>query len=116
MVEQAEARARPDVSLSQPVQDPAVAEGIIERIRTTVGLWLRAADPLTTNGLRRLTLSPVEIRTEMAVASAIRILGQREAAFGLQEDHQDRARSGACQCHHRARREAACANCSNLGS
>ena len=85
MVEQAAARARPDVSLSQPVQDPAVAEGIIERIRTTVGLWLHAADPLTTNGLRRLTLSPVEIRSEMAVASAIRILGQREAAFGLQE-------------------------------
>jgi hypothetical protein len=73
------------MSRSASLQDPAVAEGIIERIRTTVGLWLHAADPLTTNGLRRLTLSPVEIRSEMAVASAIRILGQREAAFGLQE-------------------------------
>jgi hypothetical protein len=35
--------------------------------------------------MARLPLSATEIGTEMAVASAIRILGQREAAFPIHE-------------------------------
>jgi hypothetical protein len=47
--------------------------------------WLKPGDPLVTSGMARLALSATEIGTEMAVASAIRILGQREAAFPIHE-------------------------------
>ena len=47
--------------------------------------WLKPGDPLVTSGMARLPLSATEIGTEMAVASAIRILGQREAAFPIHE-------------------------------
>ena len=47
--------------------------------------WLKPGDPLLTRGLARLGLSSAEIGAEMAVASAIRILGQREAAFPIHE-------------------------------
>lgn len=60
----------------------------VESLKTFVGnaqqalsQYLRPNDPLATNGLARLGLSPVALRSEMAVASAIRILGQNEAAF-----------------------------------
>lgn len=54
---------------------------LLGELRGMVGDYLRPYDPLTTNGLDRGMLKPSELRTEMAVASAIRILGQREAAF-----------------------------------
>lgn len=38
-------------------------------------------DPLAETGLTRMALSPVTARTQAATASAIRILGEREAAF-----------------------------------
>jgi len=44
---------------------------------------LKGQDPLVTSGLARLALAPSDLRTQMAVASAIRILGQRDAAFPL---------------------------------
>ena len=47
--------------------------------------WLRPSDPLLSRGMARLSMSPAEIGAEMAVASAIRILGQREAAFAIHE-------------------------------
>ena len=47
--------------------------------------WLRPNDPLVTNGIGRLGMAPERLRAEMAVASAIRILGQREAAFPIHE-------------------------------
>jgi hypothetical protein len=47
--------------------------------------WLKPGDPLLTRGLARLGLSSAEVGAEMAVASAIRILGQREAAFPIHE-------------------------------
>jgi hypothetical protein len=47
--------------------------------------WLKPGDPLVTGGMARLSLSAKEIGAEMAVASAIRILGQREAAFPIHE-------------------------------
>lgn len=58
---------------------------ILRTIRDGVGAYLLPDDPLVTNGLARLTLSPVQMRTELAVASALRILAQREAAFALRD-------------------------------
>lgn len=63
---------------------PATLSGLSGAIQTAVELakfHLRPQDPLTTNGLARLGMMPSTIRTEMAVASAIRILGQNEATF-----------------------------------
>lgn len=62
---------------------PAKVQNLVENVRAAIGEYLRPSDPLTTNGLARTSLTPAELRTEMAVASAIRILGQREAAFSL---------------------------------
>lgn len=42
-------------------------------------------DTLIDRGIDRLRLSPVEARTQLAVASAIRILSQREAAFEINQ-------------------------------
>ena len=64
-----------------PVTLPEKAQAIVSSVVRVVGDYLRNDDPLTTNGLGRLTLTPAALRTEMAVASAIRIEGQREAAF-----------------------------------
>lgn len=47
--------------------------------------WLRPNDPLVTNGIARLGMPAERLAAEMAVASAIRILGQREAAFPIHE-------------------------------
>ena len=47
--------------------------------------WLRPNDPLMTSGIARLGMTAPQIGAEMAVASAIRILGQREAAFPIHE-------------------------------
>jgi conjugative relaxase-like TrwC/TraI family protein len=65
--------------------------GILGRVMDTIagvanaiGDYLRSpSDPLATNGVARVLLTPTELRTELAVGSTIRILGQREAAFSL---------------------------------
>ena len=64
--------------------------GTIDRIRATIadvgerlGGMFSASDPLVDRGLERLRLAPVDVRTQAAVASAVRILEQREAAFSL---------------------------------
>jgi conjugative relaxase-like TrwC/TraI family protein len=43
------------------------------------------ADPLIDRGFQKLRLSPDQARAQLAVASAIRILGQREAAFEVNQ-------------------------------
>jgi hypothetical protein len=43
--------------------------------------WLKPGDPLVTSGMARLSLSATEIGAEMAVASAIRILGNARQPF-----------------------------------
>lgn len=58
-----------------------VASAWAERLQE----WLRPGDPLVTSGIARWSMSPRELGAEMAVASAIRILGQREAAFPIHE-------------------------------
>jgi ATP-dependent exoDNAse (exonuclease V) alpha subunit len=59
--------------------------GVIEELRASLGGLFRPADPLVDRGLARLRLSPADARAQHAVASAVRILGQREAAFGRDE-------------------------------
>lgn len=57
------------------------AADLVERLRN----WIRPVDPLLTHGMARLGLSRAEVGAEHAVASAIRILGEREAAFPIHE-------------------------------
>lgn len=59
-------------------------DGAMRDARVFVSELLRgSADPLIDKGLARLRLTSDQARTQVAVASAIRILGQREAAFGV---------------------------------
>jgi conjugative relaxase-like TrwC/TraI family protein len=69
----------------KPMAVPARVQEIIASVGTVIGDYLRPADDLTTKGLARASLSPAQLRTEMAVASAIRMLGQREAAFSVND-------------------------------
>ncbi|MDA7787933.1 conjugative relaxase [Sphingomonadaceae bacterium] len=80
LMEQAIARKAAAISERSPM---AHAMAAITETRRIVGDYVRPSDPLTTNGMSRMLLAPREIRTEMAVASAIRIAGQREAAFEI---------------------------------
>jgi conjugative relaxase-like TrwC/TraI family protein len=70
----------------------ALGEGTIERgyraivqavdtAREKLGSLLRSPDPLVDNALARAVRSPAEARTQLAVASAVRIQSEREAAF-----------------------------------
>lgn len=83
LVEQA--RARAGDAPEQTIGSPERVQNVLAAIRETIGSYTRPADPLATNGLQRALLTPTELRTEMAVASAVRILGQREAAFRIEE-------------------------------
>lgn len=63
-------------------------EAVSDAIRSARGLvanFLRPDDPLVDRGLARLTQSPTEARAQLAVASAVRILSQREAAWELKQ-------------------------------
>ena len=48
-----------------------------------LGGVLRPHDPLVDRGLGRITQSPAEARAQLAVASAVRMLSEREAAFNV---------------------------------
>lgn len=63
------------------VFDRSSLANFVSSAQETLSQYLRPNDPLATNGMARLGLTPTQLRTEMAVASAIRILGQNEAAF-----------------------------------
>lgn len=69
-------------------EQPLSPKGIVNLIKSipdVVKDYLRPADPLTSNGKDRLGLTPTQIKTEMAVASAIRSLGQNEATFSVNQ-------------------------------
>lgn len=53
----------------------------ISSARERLDRFLRPADPLVDRGLARLTQSPEAARAQLAVASAVRILSEREAAY-----------------------------------
>jgi conjugative relaxase-like TrwC/TraI family protein len=59
----------------------STVRSIVSEAKETIGAYFRSSDPLATNGANRFRLAPNELRTEIAVASAVRILGEREAAF-----------------------------------
>ncbi|WP_210358961.1 MobF family relaxase [Sphingomonas beigongshangi] len=50
-----------------------------------LGSVLRPHDPLVDRGLARATASPAEARAQLAVASAVRMLSEREAAFSVHQ-------------------------------
>ena len=83
----AEAEVRAGKSAHKPTGLEAVRQIGAMAAKWAEGLreWLRPGDPLVTSGMARMSLSANEIGADMAVASAIRILGQREAAFPIHE-------------------------------
>lgn len=83
----AEAEARAGQTTDRPIGVKAVRTVMAATASwaETLREWIRPADPLLTRGLARLGLSSAQVGAEMAVASAIRILGQREAAFPIHE-------------------------------
>jgi len=58
----------------------AIVEAI-DGVRERLGDLLRPQDPLVDHALARAVKSPDEARTQLAVASAVRILSEREAAW-----------------------------------
>lgn len=79
LVEQA--RVRAPGAREDPLGSPQRVQATLGDLRETVKLYTRIADPLTTNGLQRITLTPTELRTQMATASAIRVIGERETSW-----------------------------------
>ena len=53
----------------------------VDGARQTLGALLRPQDPLVDNALVRAVKSPGEARAQLAVASAVRMLSEREAAW-----------------------------------
>ncbi len=62
----------------------AIVEAI-DGARSRLGALLRPHDPLVDNALARAVRSPDEARTQLAVASAVRILSEREAAWPVHQ-------------------------------
>ena len=77
--------ARSVTHYEQTLGSPERVQSILGELRDTLGQYFRASDPLATNGMKRIGLTPSELRTEIAVASAVRIHGQREAAFPINQ-------------------------------
>lgn len=79
LVEQAKARA---VGADErPLGSVAMVRTALKSIHETAKIYTRPADELTTNGLSRTLLTPTQLRTEMATASAIRVIGERETSW-----------------------------------
>jgi conjugative relaxase-like TrwC/TraI family protein len=81
-----------DAALARSAQrDPGSAlergyRAVSEAVSTAwdkLGSVLRPHDPLVDRGLARVTTSPAEARAQLAVASAVRMLSEREAAFSV---------------------------------
>lgn len=82
----AEAKARAEHQPGLFERGISAIDGAMREARAFVVEQLRGSqDPLVAGGLDRLRLSPDQARTQIAVASAIRILSQREAAFEVHQ-------------------------------
>lgn len=77
----AEAVSRSTNPDEKPLGFIGKVQEVITSLYGAIGKYLRGSDSLTTTGIARLALTPNQLRTELAVASAVRHLGQREAAF-----------------------------------
>lgn len=78
----AEARAGQGLADSRLERGFRAVTDAIAGAREIIGGFLRSPDPLVDSGLARATKSPAVARSQLAVASAVRILSEREAAFG----------------------------------
>ncbi|KPH63555.1 MobF family relaxase [Novosphingobium sp. ST904] len=58
---------------------------VVNTAREFVSGLLRSPEPLVDAGIARFAQSPADARAQLAVASAVRILGQREAAFQVHQ-------------------------------
>ena len=79
LVDQARARAEND--RETPLGTVERVRGVIASVQETGRLYTRPADELTTNGLQRIGLTPTQLRTELATASAVRVIGERETSW-----------------------------------
>ncbi|MFB0614041.1 MobF family relaxase [Aurantiacibacter poecillastricola] len=79
LVEQA--RARTDNGREGTLGTVDRVRGVIAAVQETTQLYTRPADELTTNGLHRMGLTPTQLRTELATASAVRVIGERETSW-----------------------------------
>lgn len=75
------ARARASDAPEKALGAPAKVQEVLKTIRETAKIYTRPSDELTTNGFQRTLLTPTQLRTEMATASAIRIIGERETSW-----------------------------------
>lgn len=82
LAEEARGRAAAASAERRPSGVSGVA-ATVASLADTLGDLFRPGDALVDRGLYRLRLSPTDLRAQHAVASAIRILEQREAAFAL---------------------------------
>ena len=78
----------------------AVVEAVKSAREFVAGL-LRSPDPLVDKGIARIAKTPAEAGAQLAVASAIRIHGQREAAFDVDRLAKTGAGSRRSRRHHR---------------
>ena len=76
-----QARARANDGREAPLGTPERVQAALGELRETAKIYTRPADELTTNGLKRVTLTPTQLRTEMATASAVRVIGERETSW-----------------------------------
>ncbi|WP_371424530.1 MobF family relaxase [Tardiphaga sp.] len=79
----AEARSSQGLGDSRLERGFRAVTDAINGARDLVGGFLRPHDPLVDSGLARVTQSPATARSQLAVASAVRILSEREAAFNV---------------------------------
>jgi conjugative relaxase-like TrwC/TraI family protein len=84
VIDAARARAEQQPGLFE--RGLSAVEGAMREARAFITGQLRgASDPLIDRGLQKLQMSPAQARTQVAVASAIRILSEREAAFEVHQ-------------------------------
>ncbi|GFE77814.1 MobF family relaxase [Novosphingobium sp. TCA1] len=83
LVEQAISRST--VQDDKPLGFVGKVQEVVTSLYAALAQYLRGSDSLTTTGLARLILTPNQLRTELAVASSVRHLGQREAAFKVDD-------------------------------
>ena len=84
LVEAAQARAAGNALDSRPGTMQRIGTAL-DGIRVALGEAFNPRDALIASGLDRLRISPDDLRAQHAVASAIRIHAQREAAFSIPE-------------------------------
>ena len=79
------AKGRASDGREAPLGSVDRVRSVIASVQDTAKLYTRPADELTTNGLQRMGLTPTQLRTELATASAVRVIGERETSWSRGE-------------------------------